>query len=153
MAGLSVKGPCSPSMRQDLLFYWRRRWELSGCSRRNGSCKHKCARGGCFKNRQSLALASEPSPAVSTGALHSSASRRSPGKKKKKEVTPPPAPFKNLINRGYGQKLIGASLSFFEGLNICTSGSATSCEECLLIHPKCAWCSKEVCGRGRGGVL
>ncbi|XP_004424565.1 PREDICTED: integrin beta-5 [Ceratotherium simum simum] len=29
------------------------------------------------------------------------------------------------------------------GLNICTSGSATSCEECLLIHPKCAWCSKE----------
>ncbi|NXQ66659.1 ITB5 protein, partial [Quiscalus mexicanus] len=30
-----------------------------------------------------------------------------------------------------------------EGLNLCTSGSATSCEECLLIHPKCAWCSKE----------
>ncbi|XP_059018911.1 integrin beta-5 isoform X2 [Mustela lutreola] len=29
------------------------------------------------------------------------------------------------------------------GLNICTSGSATSCEECLLIHPKCAWCFKE----------
>uniref|UniRef100_A0A452VMF6 Integrin beta n=1 Tax=Ursus maritimus TaxID=29073 RepID=A0A452VMF6_URSMA len=28
-------------------------------------------------------------------------------------------------------------------LNICTSGSATSCEECLLIHPKCAWCFKE----------
>lgn len=31
-----------------------------------------------------------------------------------------------------------------EGLNICTNGSATSCEDCLLIHPKCAWCSKEV---------
>uniref|UniRef100_A0A452IL61 Integrin beta n=1 Tax=Gopherus agassizii TaxID=38772 RepID=A0A452IL61_9SAUR len=31
-------------------------------------------------------------------------------------------------------------------LNICTSGSATSCEECLLIHPKCAWCSKEEFG-------
>uniref|UniRef100_A0A452VML5 Integrin beta n=1 Tax=Ursus maritimus TaxID=29073 RepID=A0A452VML5_URSMA len=30
-----------------------------------------------------------------------------------------------------------------QGLNICTSGSATSCEECLLIHPKCAWCFKE----------
>nr|XP_055171925.1 integrin beta-5 isoform X2 [Nyctereutes procyonoides] len=29
------------------------------------------------------------------------------------------------------------------GLNICTSGSATSCEECLLIHPKCVWCFKE----------
>ncbi|KFP17641.1 Integrin beta-5, partial [Egretta garzetta] len=33
-----------------------------------------------------------------------------------------------------------------EGLNLCTSGSATSCEECLLIHPKCAWCSKEEFG-------
>lgn len=35
------------------------------------------------------------------------------------------------------------------GLNICTSGSATSCEECLLIHPKCAWCSKEYFGNPR----
>ncbi|XP_061465029.1 integrin beta-5 [Rhineura floridana] len=32
------------------------------------------------------------------------------------------------------------------GLNICTSGSATSCEECLLVHPKCAWCFKEEFG-------
>lgn len=24
------------------------------------------------------------------------------------------------------------------------SGSATSCEECLLIHPSCAWCAQEV---------
>lgn len=30
------------------------------------------------------------------------------------------------------------------GLNICMSGSATSCEECLLIHPSCAWCAQEV---------
>lgn len=30
---------------------------------------------------------------------------------------------------------------------MCTSGSASSCEECLLIHPKCAWCSKEVRGQ------
>lgn len=37
--------------------------------------------------------------------------------------------------------------SLAEGLNLCTSGSATSCEECLLIHPKCAWCSKEVSGQ------
>uniref|UniRef100_F6PPW0 Integrin beta n=1 Tax=Monodelphis domestica TaxID=13616 RepID=F6PPW0_MONDO len=35
------------------------------------------------------------------------------------------------------------------GLNICTSGSATSCEECLLINPKCAWCSKEDFGNQR----
>ena len=48
---------------------------------------------------------------------------------------------------------MAASSSFFEGLNICTSGSATSCEECLLIHPKCAWCFKEVRRWGRGGVL
>ncbi|XP_044294258.1 integrin beta-5 [Varanus komodoensis] len=32
------------------------------------------------------------------------------------------------------------------GVNICTSGSATSCEECLLVHPKCAWCFKEEFG-------
>lgn len=30
------------------------------------------------------------------------------------------------------------------GLNICMSGSATSCEECLLLHPSCAWCAQEV---------
>lgn len=34
------------------------------------------------------------------------------------------------------------------GLNICTSGSATSCEECLLIHPSCAWCAQEDFGKG-----
>uniref|UniRef100_A0A8C2Z6A4 Integrin beta n=1 Tax=Cyclopterus lumpus TaxID=8103 RepID=A0A8C2Z6A4_CYCLU len=28
-------------------------------------------------------------------------------------------------------------------------GSATSCEECLLIHPSCAWCAQEEFGRGR----
>uniref|UniRef100_A0AAR2KUA5 Integrin beta n=1 Tax=Pygocentrus nattereri TaxID=42514 RepID=A0AAR2KUA5_PYGNA len=30
------------------------------------------------------------------------------------------------------------------GLNVCMSGSATSCEECLLISPNCAWCAQEV---------
>ncbi|XP_032725341.1 integrin beta-5 isoform X2 [Lontra canadensis] len=38
------------------------------------------------------------------------------------------------------------------GLNICTSGSATSCEECLLIHPKCAWCFKEDFGSLRSVI-
>eukprot|EP00074_Homo_sapiens_P086490 XP_016861843.1 integrin beta-5 isoform X4 [Homo sapiens] len=42
-----------------------------------------------------------------------------------------------------------ALLPRLAGLNICTSGSATSCEECLLIHPKCAWCSKEDFGSPR----
>ncbi|XP_054915873.1 integrin beta-5 [Poeciliopsis prolifica] len=35
------------------------------------------------------------------------------------------------------------------GLNICMSGSATSCEECLLIHPSCAWCAQEDFGKRR----
>ncbi|XP_007253538.3 integrin beta-5 [Astyanax mexicanus] len=35
------------------------------------------------------------------------------------------------------------------GLNVCMSGSATSCEECLLIHPSCAWCDQEEFGRAR----
>uniref|UniRef100_A0A3P8T294 Integrin beta n=1 Tax=Amphiprion percula TaxID=161767 RepID=A0A3P8T294_AMPPE len=34
------------------------------------------------------------------------------------------------------------------GLNMCMSGSTTSCEECLLIHPNCAWCSQQDFGRG-----
>uniref|UniRef100_A0A8C1J9W0 Integrin beta n=1 Tax=Cyprinus carpio TaxID=7962 RepID=A0A8C1J9W0_CYPCA len=37
----------------------------------------------------------------------------------------------------------------FLGLNVCTSGSATSCEECLLIHPSCAWCAQEDFGQAR----
>nr|XP_040058195.1 integrin beta-5 [Gasterosteus aculeatus aculeatus] len=39
------------------------------------------------------------------------------------------------------------------GLNLCMSGSATSCEECLLIHPRCAWCAQEVRTFGRGRSL
>ncbi|XP_017547919.1 integrin beta-5 [Pygocentrus nattereri] len=35
------------------------------------------------------------------------------------------------------------------GLNVCMSGSATSCEECLLISPNCAWCAQEDFGRAR----
>lgn len=36
-----------------------------------------------------------------------------------------------------------------KGLNVCMSGSATSCEECLLIHPSCAWCAQEDFGQAR----
>lgn len=42
--------------------------------------------------------------------------------------------------------LLSAFLHTVRGLNVCTRGSATSCEECLLIHPKCAWCFKEEFG-------
>ncbi|XP_070693758.1 integrin beta-5 [Pempheris klunzingeri] len=45
--------------------------------------------------------------------------------------------------------LLGAVLHAAGGLNMCMSGSATSCEECLLIHPSCAWCAQEDFGRGR----
>ncbi|KAK2840252.1 hypothetical protein Q5P01_013992 [Channa striata] len=42
-----------------------------------------------------------------------------------------------------------AGLRTADGLNMCMSGSTTSCEECLLIHPSCAWCAQEDFGRGR----
>ncbi|XP_037344613.1 integrin beta-5 [Pungitius pungitius] len=45
--------------------------------------------------------------------------------------------------------LLETSVRPARGLNLCMSGSATSCEECLLIHPKCAWCAQEEFGRGR----
>lgn len=45
--------------------------------------------------------------------------------------------------------LLGTVVHLSRGLNICMSGSATSCEECLLLHPSCAWCAQEVFGRGR----
>nr|XP_020493522.1 integrin beta-5 [Labrus bergylta] len=45
--------------------------------------------------------------------------------------------------------LLETLLHTARGLNMCMSGSATSCEECLLIHPSCAWCAQEDFGRGR----
>ncbi|KAM9850851.1 integrin beta-5 [Aulostomus maculatus] len=47
--------------------------------------------------------------------------------------------------------LLEAFLHTAKGLNVCMGGSATSCEECLLIHPSCAWCAQE--DFGRGGTL
>ncbi|XP_031446521.1 integrin beta-5 [Phasianus colchicus] len=54
-----------------------------------------------------------------------------------------PPPLLRLLLR---LLLLAAPLQPGRGLNLCTSGSASSCEECLLIHPKCAWCSKEEFG-------
>uniref|UniRef100_A0A674NKX8 Integrin beta n=1 Tax=Takifugu rubripes TaxID=31033 RepID=A0A674NKX8_TAKRU len=45
--------------------------------------------------------------------------------------------------------LLETVLRGVRGLNICTSGSATSCRDCLLIHPSCAWCAQEDFGRGK----
>ncbi|KAF3843535.1 hypothetical protein F7725_002384 [Dissostichus mawsoni] len=45
--------------------------------------------------------------------------------------------------------LLETFLHTARGLNMCMGGSATSCEECLLIHRSCAWCAQEEFGRGR----
>lgn len=45
--------------------------------------------------------------------------------------------------------LLDSLLHPVKGVNICTSGSATSCEDCLFIHPQCAWCAKEELGSAR----
>ncbi|XP_013855318.1 integrin beta-5 [Austrofundulus limnaeus] len=45
--------------------------------------------------------------------------------------------------------LLGGFLRLSAGLNLCMSGSATSCEECLLTHPRCAWCAQEDFGNRR----
>ncbi|MEQ2233846.1 hypothetical protein ILYODFUR_026001 [Ilyodon furcidens] len=30
------------------------------------------------------------------------------------------------------------------GSNICTSHGVTTCQQCLVVHSSCAWCSQEV---------
>ncbi|XP_028847637.1 integrin beta-5 [Denticeps clupeoides] len=45
--------------------------------------------------------------------------------------------------------LLGIFIHRVKGLNVCVSGSATSCAECLLIHPSCAWCAQEEFGAAR----
>ncbi|XP_022049314.1 integrin beta-3-like [Acanthochromis polyacanthus] len=37
------------------------------------------------------------------------------------------------------------------GSNICTSRGVTTCQQCLAVHPSCAWCSQEEYGRGGSG--
>lgn len=39
--------------------------------------------------------------------------------------------------------LLETFLHAASGLNMCVSGSSSTCEECLLIHPSCAWCAQE----------
>ncbi|XP_028845577.1 integrin beta-3b [Denticeps clupeoides] len=53
----------------------------------------------------------------------------------------------------------GSSLGFFFLLlsgalasNICTSGGASTCQQCLAVHPSCAWCFQEGFGKGKSGV-
>lgn len=37
-----------------------------------------------------------------------------------------------------------ADSNFTAGSNICTSRGVTTCQQCLTVHPSCAWCSQEV---------
>ncbi|XP_014014225.1 integrin beta-3 isoform X2 [Salmo salar] len=37
------------------------------------------------------------------------------------------------------------------GSNICTSRGASTCKQCLAVHPTCAWCSQEDFGQGVAG--
>ncbi|XP_076000362.1 integrin beta-3a [Genypterus blacodes] len=36
--------------------------------------------------------------------------------------------------------------------NICTSRGVTTCQQCLTVHPTCAWCSQEDFGKGGSSV-
>uniref|UniRef100_A0A665U158 Integrin beta n=1 Tax=Echeneis naucrates TaxID=173247 RepID=A0A665U158_ECHNA len=38
------------------------------------------------------------------------------------------------------------------GSNICTSRGVTTCQQCLAVHPSCAWCSQEELGKGGSSV-
>ncbi|XP_061911616.1 integrin beta-3-like isoform X1 [Entelurus aequoreus] len=44
--------------------------------------------------------------------------------------------------------LLGITGAF--GLNVCTSRGASTCKQCLAVHPSCAWCVQEVFGQGEG---
>ncbi|XP_072224330.1 integrin beta-3a [Leuresthes tenuis] len=48
--------------------------------------------------------------------------------------------------------LILSSASKVCGSNICTSRGVTTCQQCLAVHPSCAWCSQEVFGKGGSSV-
>ncbi|XP_012670009.2 integrin beta-3-like [Clupea harengus] len=38
------------------------------------------------------------------------------------------------------------------GSNICTSRGVSTCQQCLAVHPSCAWCFQEDFGQGKTGV-
>uniref|UniRef100_A0A672K5Y7 PSI domain-containing protein n=1 Tax=Sinocyclocheilus grahami TaxID=75366 RepID=A0A672K5Y7_SINGR len=40
---------------------------------------------------------------------------------------------------------------FLPGSNICTSQGASTCQQCLAVHPTCAWCFQEDFGQDVAG--
>ncbi|XP_013878237.1 integrin beta-3 [Austrofundulus limnaeus] len=45
-----------------------------------------------------------------------------------------------------------SSASNVFGSNVCTSRGVTTCQQCLAVHPSCAWCSQEEFGVGGSGL-
>ncbi|KAG9264477.1 integrin beta-3-like [Astyanax mexicanus] len=48
--------------------------------------------------------------------------------------------------------LVLIPVSTGSGTNICTSRGVRTCQECLSIHPSCAWCSQPDDGQGRSSI-
>ncbi|KAK0156549.1 Integrin beta-5 [Merluccius polli] len=46
---------------------------------------------------------------------------------------------------------IKAVLKAKGGSNVCTSRGASTCKQCLAVHPSCAWCFQEDFGHGSAG--
>ncbi|KAL6103187.1 itgb3 [Pungitius sinensis] len=58
----------------------------------------------------------------------------------------------NLLDRLVILFLFFSSASKVFGSNICTSQGVTTCRQCMAVHPRCAWCSKEEYGKGGSGA-
>ncbi|XP_037545190.1 integrin beta-3 [Nematolebias whitei] len=48
--------------------------------------------------------------------------------------------------------LLLSSASNVLGSNVCTSRGVTTCQQCLAVHPSCAWCSQQEIGMAGSGV-
>ncbi|GLD49064.1 integrin beta-3-like protein [Lates japonicus] len=57
-----------------------------------------------------------------------------------------------FLNRLVILFLFLSSASQVFGSNICTSRGVTTCQQCLAVHPSCAWCSQEVFGKKGSSV-
>uniref|UniRef100_A0A8C7FR90 Integrin beta n=1 Tax=Oncorhynchus kisutch TaxID=8019 RepID=A0A8C7FR90_ONCKI len=68
-------------------------------------------------------------------------------------ITPRPIPIcipPQQIHTLLSLSLVSDS-TVISGSNICTSRGASTCKQCLAVHPTCAWCSQEDFGQGVAG--
>lgn len=49
----------------------------------------------------------------------------------------------NALHNETGDQIL-YTICFSLGSNICTSRGASTCQQCLAVHPTCAWCFEEV---------